>query len=139
MNLNRNLAYSFVLVPAIWCLITGKEFWPFTHFPMYSNRLKTFDWPHFQVRNSSTGQWEDLEKEECFAPFGYVRIHFAIIEFYRRNRLDAISAIQSQLAETTTCAQGQWSQLRIEIRHHDINSRHATDLRQPVPEVAFVK
>lgn len=137
MNWKARAAYLFVLVPVLACLMLGKEYWPFTYFPMYSKRSNSFDWPQFQVKDKRTGTWADLSQEECFSPFGYVRIHFAIMEFYRSQRTDALLALQNRLANTTSCNHGQWSHLRIEIRHHDVHQTGFRNPRHPTPEVPF--
>lgn len=124
MNRKAAAAYSFVIIPSLACLIAGAEFWPFTYFPMYSQRAQVFEWPHVQVRAADSQNWTDLIEEQCFAPFGYVRYHFSVLNFYRLQRESAMNALQANLAKAIAknCQDRKWDVVRIEFRRHDVNN-----------------
>ena len=122
MSRKAAAAYSFVIVPSLVCLIAGAEYWPFTYFPMYSQRAQVFDWPHVQVRSAGSQNWTDLIEEQCFAPFGYVRYHFSVLKFHRLQRESAMKTLQTNLAESIAknCQDRNWEVVRIEFRRHDV-------------------
>ncbi|MDZ4083647.1 MAG: hypothetical protein U1E10_11965 [Bdellovibrionales bacterium] len=124
MSRKATAAYCFVLIPSLVCLIAGAEFWPFTYFPMYSERAQVFDWPHVQVRTVDSPDWTDLIEERCFAPFGYVRYHFSVMKFHRLQRESATKALQLSLAKAISknCQDRNWEVVRIEFRRHDLKS-----------------
>lgn len=129
-------AYFLVVIPSVACLIAGAEFWPFTYFPMYSQRAQVFEWPHVQVRSEDAPNWTDLIEERCFAPFGYVRFHFSVLKFHHLQREDAKKALQVSLAKAIAknCQDRQWEDLRIEFRRHDVNnSSRPTAVTPEVP------
>jgi len=122
VNRKAVAAYSFILVPMVACLIAGAEFWPFTYFPMYSQRAKEFDWPHVQIRGAGSQNWNDLNEESCYAPFGYVRFHFSTQRFFRLQRHRSLEALQKSLALAVSknCGDRNWEALRIEFRKHRV-------------------
>ena len=139
LNRKAIAAYCLVVLPTVACLITGSEFWPFTYFPMYSQRAQVFEWPHVQVRQAGAQNWDDLIEDRCFAPFGYVRYHFSVLKFHRLQKAPTVAALQKSLAVAVAknCGDRRWEALRIEIRRHNISAGSTPTIVTPEVPVAL--
>jgi hypothetical protein len=77
-------AIFFCFVPLILCFAYNREYWPFTHFPMYSQSAKRIFWT--QIRVWPKGASPDdpgraVLAWDCFRPFGPVRFHFSLLKW----------------------------------------------------------
>lgn len=126
MNKLRNYALTvLIFLPMIILLLLGKEFWPFTSFPMYSQPYKSFNWPRVFVKKSSDSNWQLLINEKCYGRIGYVRFHFSILRFSKENRQQAINDLSTSLAKEVRlrCKDLEWMYLKVSISNFNTNSQ----------------
>lgn len=124
----NNLFLLVLFLPLIILLISDKEFWPLTSFPMYSKPYKYFIWPRVYVKSSSDTNWKTLQNEKCFGRIGYVRFHFSILQFATQKRQTAIDDLTQSLVHeiTSRCSDLNLKKLKISLLKFDVKTQAQT-------------
>lgn len=129
-----------VFLPILISFATGKEFWPFTSFPMYSKPYYQFWWPSVLVRPSKDSDWTPMYEEKCFGRLGYVRFHFSVFNFASEKREAALGDLTRALVTEIkrNCPDRSWRFLKISLINHEVRSTSpnaANMMRELTPEV----
>lgn len=66
---------------------------------MYSRLSKPYLWAQVRVYQSDINQEFILKGEECFKPFGHVRVNFSILNFYLEKQNEKIDILLKAIAQ----------------------------------------
>lgn len=112
----NTLIILFALGPTLLTFCLQKEYWPFTSFPMYSQKYNHFFWPKVMVA-ADEEPWTVLNSTKCYGTIGYVRFHFSILNLFKIKKIEAIKQLGKAVAEEAkrNCQEIRISKMRIEI------------------------
>lgn len=116
-------AIVFGLMPFVLCFAFNREFWPFTHFPMYSKASKRVVWTQLRAwprGGDQTGPGEVILDKDCFHPFGTVRFHYALLNFMSpragaapaRDKVDAMVGALARQWGSSSCSPEAWGTIQ---------------------------
>lgn len=71
----------------------GKDYWPFSHFPMYSKipAKKQYSWARYEV--TVDGNPISLDLENSFKPYSAVRFNYTLNRYFFRGQEDKVQEL----------------------------------------------
>lgn len=100
MKLRFTIAVGVLFVPLLICFVLDREYWPYSHFPLFVRPPEPFRWVRIMgVRSDGT---EELVTNDSYAwPYGLVRLAFTVENLVREGREQDARQVMAKLAERT--------------------------------------
>ncbi|MBL7687394.1 MAG: hypothetical protein JNJ49_05125 [Bdellovibrionaceae bacterium] len=98
MKLRFTIAVGVLFVPLLICFVLDREYWPYSHFPLFVRPPEPFRWVRIMgVRSDGT---EELVTNDSYAwPYGLVRLAFTVENLVREGREQDARKMIARLGE----------------------------------------
>jgi hypothetical protein len=100
MKLRFVIAVVVLFVPLLVCFVMDREYWPYSHFPLFVRPPEPFQWVRI-IGVRPDGKEELVTNDSYVSPYGLVRLAFTIDNLVREGREQDARQVMAKLAERT--------------------------------------